>query len=233
MYFFWKFHLFIWAIFFLSWRTCYVKGWSLRCSPGQGNSGCCAVMLYVGQGPRGSNGTCSTLCWISVTSLATCNQIGPLWCWFPSGWACAHYRPLWVSPTNSPVRLGISPAAASTPTGVINQRFEALFPHAGAMGCEVCFSPAVPPGLSVHQCGAAGAASHHFVGSGSCSLACPIPQSATSLGPLAAALPRVLSTPAAHLRPSYQSGLMFLLYLLGCQTSVPFDFLSVLVVFCF
>ena len=41
----------------------------------------------------------------------------------------------------SPVRLGVSPAAASTPTGVFNQRFEALFPHAGALGCVVCFAP--------------------------------------------------------------------------------------------
>ena len=41
------------------------------------------------------------------------------------------------SPTNSPVRLGVSPAA-STPTGVFNQRFEALFPRAGALGCAVC-----------------------------------------------------------------------------------------------
>ena len=36
--------------------------------------------------------------------------------------------PLWVSPATSPVRLGVSPAAAPTPTGVFNQRFEALFP---------------------------------------------------------------------------------------------------------
>ena len=42
------------------------------------------------------------------------------------------------SPMNSPVRLGASPAAASTPTGVFNQRFEALFPRAGAVGCAVC-----------------------------------------------------------------------------------------------
>ena len=42
---------------------------------------------------------------------------------------------------NSPVRLGVSPAAASTPTGVFNQRFEALFPLAGALGCTVCFAP--------------------------------------------------------------------------------------------
>ena len=37
-------------------------------------------------------------------------------------------------------------------------------------------------------------ASHHLVGSASCSLACPIPQSTTSLGPPAHALPRVLTT---------------------------------------
>ena len=69
------------------------------------------------------------------------NQIGPLWCWFPSGWAWARPRPLWVSPTNSPVRLGVSPAASSTPTGVFNQRSEALFPRTGALGCSVCFVP--------------------------------------------------------------------------------------------
>ena len=53
---------------------------------------------------------------------------------------------------NSPVRLGISPAAASTPMGVFNQRFEALFPRAGALGCEVCFAllPFVPVYLCVN-----------------------------------------------------------------------------------
>ena len=113
--------------------------------PGRGKAGCCALTLYVGEGPRGRNGACSTLRWISVTPSATHNQIGPLWSWFPSGWACAHSRPLWVSPTTSPVRLGVSPAAASTPTGVFNQRFEALFPHAGALGYEVCFAPRRSP----------------------------------------------------------------------------------------
>ena len=62
-------------------------------------------MLYVGEGPRGSNGACSTLCRILVTPSATHNQIEPLWCCFPGGWVCAHSRPLWVSPTTSPVRL--------------------------------------------------------------------------------------------------------------------------------
>ena len=36
--------------------------------------------------------------------------------------------------------MGASPAGASTPTGVLNKRFEALFPRAGALGCVVCFA---------------------------------------------------------------------------------------------
>ena len=91
----------------------------------------------------------------------------------PSWVICVHSRPLWVSPSNSPVRLGVSPAAASTPTGVFTQRFEALFPRTGAMGCVVCFAPlqflpvylCVPPGLSMCECGATGSISHHLVGS--------------------------------------------------------------------
>ena len=71
---------------------------------------------------------CSALCWFSVTPFITHKPVGPFWCCFPSGWLCVCPRTLWVSPTNSPVRLRVSPAAASTPTGVFNQWFEALFP---------------------------------------------------------------------------------------------------------
>ena len=113
-------------------------------------------MLYVGEGPRGSSDAPSTLHQISATPSTTHNQIGPLWCWFPSGWSCAHSRPLWVSPMISPVRLGVSPAAAPAPMGVFNQRFEALFPRAGALGYSVCFTPRRSSGLSVHECEAAG-----------------------------------------------------------------------------
>ena len=72
----------------------------------------------------------------------------------------------------SPVRLGVSPAAAPTPTGAFDQRFEALFPGAGALGCAVhqvylCanvgprgatralpapFSATLSPALSVYWC---------------------------------------------------------------------------------
>ena len=51
---------------------------------------------------------------------------------------------------DSPMRLGVSPAAASTPTGVFNQRLEVLFPRAGALGCVICFAP--PPFLPVCLC---------------------------------------------------------------------------------
>ena len=54
------------------------------------------------------------LCWFSATSSTTHNQIGSFWCCFLSGWICIHSRTLWVSPMNFPVRLGVSPAAAST-----------------------------------------------------------------------------------------------------------------------
>ena len=79
----------------------------------------------------------ASLVQISILHSTTHNQTGPLWCWFPRGWAFARSRPLWVSPTNSSVRLGVSPTDASTPAGVFNQRFEALFPRAGALGCTV------------------------------------------------------------------------------------------------
>ena len=193
----------------------------------------------MGEGPIGSNGACSTLCWFSVTPSATHKQSGPFWCWFLSGWVCVSSRPLWVSPKNSPVRLGVSPASAATLTGVFNQWFEALFPSAGALGCEACFAPPqfllvylcmnvgllCPPATAwrdppaapcqpaaalttlLYNCHLAGSSSHHLVTSPLCLV--------------------------AHLRPSYQSGWMFLLYLLGCWTSIQFDFLSVLVVFCF
>ena len=126
---------------------------------GRGNAGCCPVRLHVGEGPRGSNGARSTPHWTPIFHSATHNQTGPLWRLFRSGWACAHSRPLCVSPTTSPMRLGVSPAAAPTPTSAFNQRSEALFPRSGALGCAVCFVPLRLPGLSVSECGATGSAS--------------------------------------------------------------------------
>ena len=159
--------------------------------PGRGNAGHCAVALYVGEGPRGSNGVRSPLHRISIFHSATHNETGPLWCWFPSGWACVRPRPLWVSPMTSPVRLGVSPAAAPTPMGVFNHRFEALFPRTGALVPAVCpglsmqmwgrrvlpaalpapFSAALSPALSVYLCSVRKC---RVAGSASGQTACPV-----------------------------------------------------------
>ena len=61
-------------------------------------------------------------------------------------------RPLWVSPVNYPVRVGVSPPA-TTPTGFyptgfyptglphrLSRGFEAFFSHTGALGCSVCLA---------------------------------------------------------------------------------------------
>ena len=91
-----------------------------------------------------------------VTPCATHNQIGPLWCWFPSGWACAHSRPQWVSPTTSPVRLGVSPAAAPTPTALSVRGLRLYFPALERWVMQSASLPAVRPGLYVRECGAMG-----------------------------------------------------------------------------
>ena len=91
------------------------------------------------------------LCRISVTPSLPTIKVGPSGADSQVGrWSYARSRPLWVSPINSTVRLGASPAAASTPTGVFTQRFEALFPRTGVLGCVVCFAP--PPFLPVYLC---------------------------------------------------------------------------------
>ena len=109
----------------------------------------------------------------------------------------------------------------STPTGVFIPRFEALFPP--TLEPWVAWSASLPrcsSGLSMHTCGAIESASHHLVGSACCSLACPVPQSSTSLG-LPATLSRVLSTPAAHLCPSYQSDECF--FFISLVVGLPYS----------
>ena len=104
--------------------------------------------------------------------------------------------------------------------------FGGLFPHTGTLVCAVCLTPqlfllvchthmwdhVLPQPLLPCLV-------HH-------SLLC-LPHSSSLY---LAASPLHL---AACLRPSYWSGWMFLLYLLGCQTPIKFGFLSVVVVFCF
>ena len=99
------------------------------------------MALYVGEGSKRQQWHLpGSLLWLSVTSSTTHKQIGPSWCWVIGGWVCVHSRTLWVSPTNSPLRLGVSPTAA-TPTGSFIERFEALFPSSVTLGYAVCLTP--------------------------------------------------------------------------------------------
>ena len=168
-----------------------------------------------GRGPIGSNGVCSSLCRFSVTPSTTHIQVEPFWCCFPSGWVCVHSRTLWVSPRNSPVRLGVSTTATSTPTGVFNQCFEALFPHAGTLGCLVCHL--------VHQllpCWPAAALPAPLHNPPPCWVRQPPPCCE-------------YSPPDCPSPPLLPVWMKCHLYLLRCQPSIQFDFLAVLVVFCF
>ena len=134
----------------------------------------------LGRGPRGNNSTCSALCWLSVSSSATHNQIGPFWCCFLSGWICVCSRTLQVSRRNSPVRLGVCLTATSNPTGVFNQWFEALFPCTGALG----YTPQGSVGLQLFPL----VYLHSSVG-------LPAPPGTALLSPPAAALPTPLHNP--------------------------------------
>ena len=74
----------------------------------------------------------------SVTPSATHSQVGPFWCCFLSGWVCVFSRPLWVSPRNSPVRLGVSLAAASTPQVFSISGLKLYFPELELWVSEIC-----------------------------------------------------------------------------------------------
>ena len=143
----------------------------------------------------------------------------------------------------SPVRLGVSPAATPTPTGVFNQRFEALFPHATALGYDLTLSPPFVPvylcmnvglrgatrrsaypvlchcesgplGLSVRDCRAAGSASGWT--------ACPFVPHSTSLGPTMAT--RVLSAPVpVSAPPTGLDACFFFVYLVSDFLAVRFS----------
>ena len=156
------------------------KGWSLRCSPRWDNH--CFVAPYVGV--RSEREQCCLLSSQLAFSHFHCYPQAL----DPSGadsWTCVHSRTLWVSPTTSPVRLGVSPAT-STPTGFFSQRFWGFIsPHWDPGLHGLSRSPVVPPGLSARECGTTRSSIRHLATS--------------SLHP------------AAHLCPSYQSGWMFLL----------------------
>ena len=180
------FFLEIWSVlsfrpYFLSWCACYIVR-SRAIGIGQFGAIHVTVLWWGmwGSGLKGNNMACSALCWFSVTSLTTHQQVGPFWCFFLGRWVCINYRTLWVSPMNSPLRLGVSPTAI-IPTSFSSQGFLGLISmHRNLALHGLSHSSVVPPGLSKRKYGTAPAASCHF--------ACSEPPAASFLW--------VLSTPA-------------------------------------
>ena len=129
-----------------------------------------------GRGPRGNNAACSTLCWFSVTSPTTHNQIRPFWCWFLVGGFAYILGPcgsLLLTLLWGWEFFELTPQ----PLQVFSVRdFEALFPNTGILGCTVCLTPQLF--LPVYL--------HAYVG-------WPSPQATALPGPPATALPCVLS----------------------------------------
>ena len=135
-----------------------------------------------------------------------------------SNWALLVLLPEWVGLcTSSPVSLGVSPAAASIPQVFAVSGLRLYFSmlelwvvRSVTWSTSCCLPGQLqlcPPRSTIR----------HLAGSASCSLAaCPL-------------RPAARLHPASRLHPSY----WFLLYLLGCRTSMQFDFLSVPVVSCF
>ena len=144
------------------------------------------------------------------------------------------------------MRLGVSPAAAPTPMGVFNPRFEVLIPRAGALGCVVCFTPHHLSWLINGQM---------WGHRGVLPTTLPAPFSATlspalsvylcaNVGPQGLLLPRSSHTPPVSVPPQPRKSsasqcpsppllpVWMNVYFLfpWCRTSLLFDFLSVLVV---
>ena len=105
------------------------------------------------------------------------------------------YAP-WVSPTTSPVRLGVSPAATQPPRAFSIRGLRLYFP---ALERWVTWSASLPAVCPVYLCANVGPQGLLLV-----RLPTPFVPHSASLGPTTAM--RVLSAPAACLRPSYRSG---------------------------
>ena len=176
------------------------------------------MTLYVGEGPRGSNGTCSTLCPISATPSTSQNQIGPLWCWFPMG-GLVHALGTCGS-LQRPLLWGweFLPLQPQPPQVFSIRGLRLYFPNAGGLGCEVCFAPC--RFLPIYLCG--------NVGPRGLLPTCPISPTVCQSRSWSHSGNAVLSTcPSPPLLPVWMN-VSFLSS--WCWTSLPFDFLSVLFV---
>ena len=130
------------------------------------------VMLYVGEGSDREQ-------WCLFHSLMVFSHS---LCYPQSNWALLMMLPEWMGscvfwdPVGLSNEFSCEAGSFSTPTGVFNQWFEALFPHAGTVGCAVygwvhqllpcCQLQLCPPCSTIRHL--AGSASHHLAESPLC-----------------------------------------------------------------
>ena len=184
------------GLFFFSWCVCYLKGRSLRCSPGRGNAGRCAVTLYVGRGREGAMVPA-----LLSTGFQTFTPL-PKIKLFPSG---AGSRVGGLVHTLGPCGSLQQPLLGGweslllppQPPRVFSLRSLRLyFPALEPWFTWSASLPAVHPGLSVRKCGATGSTS----GETACPVHPTLHQSQSRHGHVSPL------HPGARLRPSYQSG---------------------------
>ena len=188
------------------------KGQSFRYSPGWGNPHTCLVVVYLGQMSKREQ------CLLLSSWLAFSHFLR----YPPANWAFLGLIPGWVvlcnvlgpyGPLQWTLLRGWEFLLPPQPSQVFTVRgFEALLPCSGTPGCVVCLTPQLFLPVYLH------------VNVGLPDLPAAVLPAHPKL--LSTGLPQVLSTLAACLHPSYWSGWMFLLYLLGCQASMQFNFLS-------
>ena len=90
---------------------------------------------------RGNSAACSTVCWFSVPSPATHNQIGPFWCWFLVGWVCVCSRILGSLQRTLLWGWEFLLLLPQPPQVFSVRGFEALFPWTGSLDCAVYLLP--------------------------------------------------------------------------------------------
>ena len=113
-----------------------------------------------GRGPRGNNTACSTLTSFQSLPPLPTSKLGPSAADAQVSGFFVPSRTLWVSPRNSPARLGVSPAT-TTLTRFFSQRFWGFispnwYPGLLSLSC----SAVVHPSLSACKCGTIWSSSH-------------------------------------------------------------------------
>ena len=125
----------------------YSKGQRLSYSPGLGKPRGFVGVLYSGDVSEMEQYHLPSFLLVFSHFPAT-NKLGPSGA---DSWVGS--RTLWVSPVNSPVRLGASPAI-STPTGFFSQRFWGFISLHWNLGLQgLSCSPVVPPSFLAHKHG--------------------------------------------------------------------------------